>query len=281
MKKFFKLFSILCLALSTVQFGFAQASSSANKILVLPDNLQFESTNYLVYPDSSVIFASDTINNLKKTGAVESVSMCDVREVFRKNLSLRILAKNILKEFKYNYNVSFVDLKTLSRAFSTNKVLLITSTTDVQNYILRRTLWDFLNIPGATVIDPAYKVSTYVALVDVDKEEVLWQQTFHKTISANENRMIAVSFAPATEQLEKIKFYSEYVLSPLIAQIVQAKIAPPAVMSVDGNIIQQNSVKDLTQQSIIQSIQETEIKTKTFAPIRPRLRSNGVMVNDL
>lgn len=278
MKKFFKLLSIFCLVLLTAQACFALDSKIGDNLLVLPDNLQFESTNYLVYPDSSVIFASDTINLFKKTGKIESVSMHDVREKFRKNLKLQLLAKNILKEYKYNYNVSFVDLKTLAHAFSTNKVLLITSTTDVQNYILRRTVWDVLNIQGANVINPAYRLSTYVALVDVDKEEVLWQKTFHKNINSFENRIVAVSFAPATEQLEHIKFYSEYVLSPEIAGVVEAKLAPPPVMSVEGDIIQPSFGADKIPTSTL----EGGISgTKPFVPTRPRLKSNGVMVNDL
>lgn len=273
MKKFFKLFLILLFVLLTAPICFAQDN---NKVLILPDNLQFESTNYLVYPDASVIFASDVINDLKIGGKVDIVSMREVRDAFRKSVKTQLLAKNILKEYKYNYNVSFVDLKTLTKTFSTNKVLLITSTTDVQNYVLRRTVWDFLNIAGATVIDPAYKLSTYVALVDVDKEEVLWQQTYHKSINSQENRIVAVNFAPATEQLEHIKFYSENFLSPMIAGIIQSKLAPTTVTAVQGTVMPAES--DIEQ---INFLHENEIKTKSFVPTRPKLRTNGSMVNDL
>ena len=283
MNKFFKSFFILLALFLTTQICFAEEPKEY-KILVLPDSLQFSSTNYYVYPDSSIIFASDVINNLKQRGRVKIVSMTQVRDTFRKDLKLQILAKNTLKEFKYNYNVGFVDLKRLTHSFGTDKVLIITSTTDVQNFFLRRTVWDFLNIPGATVVDPAYKLSTYAVLVDVDKEEVLWQKTYHKNISSRENRMIPVSFAPAAEQLEKIKLYSEYLLAPEIAQTVENKIIPPPVIiPVEQTVAQPQailSVQSKIETKPIKAI-ESELKAKPFVPVKPRAKTNSFIINDL
>lgn len=262
----------------TVLFTAQISNAEEYKILVLPDNIQFDSTNYLVYPDSSIIFASDTINDIKKNGRVEIVSMTEVRDALRKNPHLSILTKKALKEFKYNYNISFVDFKSIAQYFSTNKILVITSQTDIQNYILKRTLWDFLNIPGATVIDPAYKLSTYVALIDVDKELVIWQNTYYKTISAMENRIIAQNFAPATEQLEKVKFYSMYYLSPEISRIVQAKVLPP-ILPMQNDIIPISNEKQLD--TIIPVPEDINFKPKMSTPIRVRQNGYGAVVNDL
>jgi len=285
MRKFFRLSLIFLSVLMTTQVCLA-LDASETKILVLPDSLQFSSTNYLVYPDSSVIFASDIINNLKISGKVQTVSMTQVRDTFRKDLKLQILAKNTLKEFKYNYNVGFVDLKRLAHSFGTDKVLIITSTTDAQNYVLRRTIWDFFNIPGATVINPAYKVSTYAVLVDVDKEEVLWQKTFHKVLSAAENRIIAVNFAPATEQLEKIKAYSANHLAPQIAAIVEYEILPKPVLPEVAkpqmvNIVQPKA--ELSVQSKIEKVEPAIIKPKALMPMTPRIikPTSSLILNDL
>ena len=106
--------------------------------------------------------------------------------------------------------------------------MLITSHIDAENYILRRTVWDFLNIAGATVVDPAYKISTYAVLVDAENSAKLWSDTYYKTISVCENRIITRGASPQTEQLQKIKDYSRY-LSPQIAQNVQLKVLPPDV----------------------------------------------------
>lgn len=275
MKKLFNLLSVLIVMLFMAQVSQAEEY----KVLVLPDNIQFDSTNYFVYPDSSVIFASDTINEIKKSGRVETVSMTEVRDALRKNAKLSILTKKALKEFKYNYNIPFVDFKSIAQCFSTNKVLVITSQTDVQNYFLRRTLWDFLNIPGATVIDPAYKMSTYAALIDVDKEQVIWQNTYYKTISSRENRIIAMSFAPATEQLEKIKFYSSYLLSPDIAKMVEISILPPPISIPQSGIVDISNQKH--SQTVIPIPEDLDLKPKTVVPIRTKQKNYGAIINDL
>src|SRR5574344_1792946 len=211
MRKFLTLF----IAIFFVCFGqVAFAKQSVHKVLVLPDDIQFDSTNYLVFPGASTMFATDVINEFHKSGLIKTISMNEVRDSLRKNTNLYVKTKSALKEFKYNYNISFVDLASIAKDFGADRVLIISSQTDVQNYFLRRTLWDFINIPGAAVIDPAYKMSTYAALIDVDKEQVLWQNTYYKNIASVENRMIATGFAPATQQLEKIKSYSLYFLSP-------------------------------------------------------------------
>lgn len=112
----------------------------------------------------------------------------------------------------------------------------MTSAIDSENYILRRTLWDFLNIPGATVVDPAYKICTYAALVDTQKNNVLWSNTFYKTISVVENRIITRGPSPQTEQLQKIRDYSR-MLCPEIAQNVQLRVLPPQVYDKETNQI--------------------------------------------
>mgnify|MGYP001805807503 CR=1 FL=1 len=277
MMRFLKFFMTLCVLFSAAQY----ANAEDYKILVLPDNIQFESTNYYVYPDTSVMFASDVINEIKKDGRVQTVSMTEIRDALRKNVHLRMLTKSALKEFKYNYNIPFVDFREIARCFSTNKILIITSQTDVQNYVLRRTIWDFLNIPGATVVDPAYKLSTYIALVDVDKEQVLWQNTYYKMISTMENRMIAQSFAPATEQLEKIKFYSQYLLSPEIARISATRILPPPIiLPQGGNVVEISNSKDKNEKIILPP-DDIELKNKMPMPIRTSPQKYGAVVNDL
>lgn len=275
MKTFLKLIFTLFLIFFSVQITKAEEY----KILVLPDNIQFDSTNYLVYPDTSIIFASDIINEIKKNGKVEIVSMAEVRDALRKNTKLKILTKNAIKEFKYNYNIPFVDFQGIAHCFGVDKILIITSQTDVQNYFLRRTLWDFLNIPGATVINPAYKLSTYAALIDVDKEIVIWQNTYYKTIDTMECRIVAQNFAPATEQLEKIKNYSMTFLSPTISSVIQSKILPPPILSPSDN-----GIVDVSSHAPIDTtptIEDIDLKPKMVAPTKKNLNNFGVIINDL
>lgn len=276
MKRFLMLLAVGFIVLIGAQISYAEEY----KVLVLPDNIQFESTNYWVYPDSSVMFASDIINEIKRDNRIQTVSMTEIRDTLRKNTKLSILTKNALKEFKYNYNIPFVDFTAIAHTFSTNKVLIITSQTDVQNYAIRRSIWDWLNVPGVSVVDPAYKLSTYAALIDVDKEQVLWQNTYYKTMSACDNRMLAVNFAPATEQLEKIKFYSSYLLSPDVAKKVESRILPPPVLTPEGNM-----VVDVSNTKVDESIapipEEADLKVKAPVVQRPNPKNYGVIINDL
>lgn len=275
MSKLFKLLVTFCFVFFITQM----AQAEEYRVLVLPDNIQFDSTNYYIYPESATVFASDTINELKKDGRIETVSMTEVRDALRKNTKLAILTKKALKEFKYNYNVPFVDFKAIARCFNTNKILVLTSQTDVQNFVLRRTLWDILNIPGATVIDPAYKMSTYAVLIDVDKELVIWQNTYYKTISSKESRILAIGFSPATEQLEKIKFYSQYFLSPTIAQIVQTKILPPPLILPSSGIV---DVSDKKTPEVVEPLPiDLDYKHKQIVPVRPGSQNNGILINDI
>lgn len=273
MNKFLKLFVCLLFIFFIAQTSWAEEY----KVLVLPDNIQFDSTNYYIYPDASVIFATDTINQIKKNGKIQTIGMSDVRDALRKNTKLNILTKKALKEFKYNYNIAFVDFKAIAHNFDTDKVLVITSQTDFQNYVLRCSPWHVLNIPGMSSIDPAYKVSTYVALIDVDKEQIIWQNTYYKNISSFDHRIIAQNFAPATEQLEKIKFYSDFLLSPHIANIVETKLLPP----VDPNKPNAGIVDVSNTQTDILPPDEPDVKSKVLVPIRQKPKTFGEMINDL
>lgn len=99
---------------------------------------------------------------------------------------------------------------------------------DTQNYITRRTLWDFLNIPGATVIDPAYRLTSQITLIDANNQIILWQENYHKLISSRENRIMTQAYSPSSEQLEKVKRYSTKFLSPQVVQETQL-----ALMKID------------------------------------------------
>ncbi len=240
MKNLLKLILILFIAI------FIQSNTyAANyKLLVLPDNIQFDTTNYLVYPDTSILFASDFINEIKKDGRISIVSTTQIRDALRKDKKIAQLTEKALREYKYNYNISFVDLRAIARYFNTNLVLLVTSQTDTQNYLMRRSVWGAINIPGTTPIDPIYKLSTYVSLVDVNQEFVIWDKTYYKKIASMEYRIIPNNFAPATEQLHKIKAYSKNDLAPLVASIVEAKILPE-MRPVDGMMKNFNTVKSI------------------------------------
>ncbi len=200
------------------------------KVLILPDNIVNEnaSLDSYIYDASAEFFADEVISILNTTDSINAPTVSETRNLLKKDSSSMLTAKSLTSRFRTSYNVDYVALKKIANKTDSRYVLLMTSYIDSENYILRRTPWDFLNIPGATVIDPAYKISTYAVLVDTNNNKKLWSDNYQKTISVCENRIITRGPSPQTEQLGKIKDYSKYVC-PQIAQNVQINVLPEDV----------------------------------------------------
>ena len=198
-------------------------------VLVLPDNIVTESLaiDSFIYNETAEFFSNEIINLLNKTDYIVSPTVSDERTLLKSNPSYMVPARDLTQKFKNSYNINYPLLKKVANVNKQQYVLLITSTLDSENYVLRRTLWDFLNIAGATVIDPAYKISTYAVLVDTKTNAVLWSNTFYKTISVVESRILTRGASPQTEQLQKIRDYSR-MLCPEIAQNVQISVLTDA-----------------------------------------------------
>lgn len=205
---------------------FANAENVEKKaVLVLPDNIVTAGTyvDSYIYDATAEFFANEIITILNKTDYIKSPNVSEERNLIKSKPAYINAAKNLMGNFKVNYNIDYAQLNKVAKINKQQYVLLLTSSIDHQNYVLRRTFWDFLNIAGATVIDPAYKISTYAVLVDTKNNSVLWSNTFYKTISVVENRIITTGPSPQTEQLQKIRDYSR-MLCPEIAQNIQINI---------------------------------------------------------
>ena len=208
------------------------------KVVVIPDNIVTEnaSLDSYIYDAASEFFADEVVNILNKTDYITAPRVSEIRHILKGRPNAMLAAKTLTERFRATYNVDYNLVKKLAANLNTRYVLLMTSYIDSENYILRRTLWDFLNIAGATVVDPAYKVSTYAVLVDTKTNNTLWSDTFYKTISVCENRIITRGPSPQTEQLQKIKDYSR-LLCPEIAQNVQSNVLPADVFAKESNQI--------------------------------------------
>ena len=230
------LFKILVVGIVLLSAQFVNAEQY--KVLVIPDNIvtENEALDAYIYNATSEFFANEVVNLLNQTDYIKAPTVSDERKLLKSNPACYIPARNLTTKFKTSYNVDFAQLKKVTAQSQAKYALLITSSIDSENYILRRTFWDFINVPGATVIDPAYKISTYAVLVDTSNNMVLWSNTFYKTISVVENRIITRGPSPQTEQLQKIRDYSR-MLCPEIAQNVQQKVLPPSVMAKESNQI--------------------------------------------
>ena len=211
---------------------------AVENILIIPDNIVAKkSIQAVIYEDCAEFFAGEVINALNNTPFIKAPTITVVREKIKSNVRLTQSTATAMKEFREGYNINYLNVKKLAQTFGVKKVMLITSSVDSKNYMLRRSVWDFMNIPGAAVIDPALKISTYAVLVDVNKDAAVWSNTYYKTISVVETRMVPVDYVQNTQQLEKIRDYSRS-LAPNIAKNIQLCVLPPSITSNKDNLIE-------------------------------------------
>lgn len=216
MKIFVKVFLLIL-------FMVAQPCFAAGpiKVLVLPDTLAKKEQDAFVYPEASELIANDIVNYLNTVKGFTAPTVSYTKKVLLSGEKSRRLTQKTMFDFKNTYNVDYMALRQMNYGFKANWILLITSNMDVQNYFLRRTVWDVLNIPGAAVVDPAMRLSTQVYLIDPNKQVILWQNNYQKLLSSRENRMIPTNFAPQTEQMEWVKRHSKMYLAPQVTQQLQ------------------------------------------------------------
>lgn len=254
------LFILICLIFNA-QATLAQIETQAPKelkVIILPDNLQLPINNFLVYPEAAELLSVDISNNLKKQKvAVPSVSM--LRNDLNKNTRLKVTSATLMESFKKTYNVDYVALKKIADNFGVDKAILITSNLDVQNYFLRRTLWDFLNIPGATVIDPAHKLTTHVVLIDTTNETVLWSNTYEKMLKRFESRTVTMDFNSTPDKINAMKLHYS-IIAPTISYNVMTKIDPNFEATVNAIITNSEANPEATQET------ETPMKTEPIVP---------------
>lgn len=208
---------------------FAMGAEKKYTVVILPDNIVTESAalDSYIYNNTAEFFSGEVINLLNKTDYIKSPTVSEERNLLKGNASYMIPARELTDRYRTTYNIDYKKLNKVANANKAQYVLMLTSTIDSENYVLRRTMWDFLNIAGATVVDPAYKISTYAALVDTKTNNVLWSNTFYKTISVVESRILTRGPSPQTEQLQKIRDYSR-MLCPEIAENVQISVLTDA-----------------------------------------------------
>ena len=207
------IFLIICTNCHAAQFN----------VLVLPADMYNDATYYMVYPKSAEIVSGEIVNYYAKNAKMSSVPINKVRAYLDRpeNSRLKKEVQQLLTEYQNNYTINFNTVQKVSSRFKTKHVLLVGCNLDTQNYITRRVIWDFLEIPNTSVIDTAYRISTNVNLIDANNQIILWNKTYQKLISSRENRIIPQQMSQGTEQLEKIKKYTINFLAPQIVQETQ------------------------------------------------------------
>ncbi len=206
-------------------------------IVPLPDTIVAPTPlDQAVYTNTAEFFTPYIVNEINKTYYMHAPTVTDVRNKIKSDYWLTKSAAKAMDDFRRYYTLDFNFTKKVANLYNTNLVLLITSTLDANNYVMRRTWWTFFEIPGSSALDPAIKINIYGVLIDTDTNMIVWSKTYQKTISTVENRIVPIGYTPQTEQLQRIKDYSVY-LAPRVAQSLQDTLLTAAQKIAEPNMI--------------------------------------------
>ena len=223
MKKFlvYVLFLIFSLFIGVPAFC---ANYPVKTVAVITDTGHRNGTNYLICGAASDIIATDIINRLNMTGRMRAPLLGDtMSKITQQNIPVYYMT--FLNEYKYNYNVDFVNLKRVTRNIPADYIVLVTSGLDVQSNFLKDTWWNKLNIPGMDPVKPTYKLTTLITLINKKNYAIEWQDLYLRDIEARNYDIGAVHFSPSYAQLAKIKKYSKN-MSEYVANIIDEKVNP-------------------------------------------------------
>ena len=212
---------LLAFCLGTETFA---SVKQVKTVAVISDVGHRNGTNYLICGAASDIIASDIVNRINYTGTMRAPLLGEtMAQITTKSIPLYYVT--FFNEYKYNYNVDFVNLKRVTKTIQADYFLMVTSGLDVQSGFLKDTWWNKLNIPGMDPVKPTYKLATLITLIDRKTYNILWQDMYVRDIEAHNYDLGIVQFSPSYSQLSKIRKYSRN-LSEYVTNAIDKEINP-------------------------------------------------------
>ena len=210
----------------------AESFAAARKvpvIAVISDSGHRNGTTYLVCGAASDIIAADIINRLNQTGRIKAPLLVEnMSKITQKNIPLYYMT--FFNDYKYNYNIDFVNLKRVTRYLNADYILMVTSGLDIQSQLFKETWWNKWGISSSEPITPTYRLTTMLTLIDKKTYSIVWQDLYQRDIKAKNMDLGVTQFSPNYPQLAKIKKYSntmsEYVVN-IVDRTVNPWIVPP------------------------------------------------------
>jgi len=208
------------------------AEDNIGTIGVLSGDGSALSPYYYIYPDAANMFAQDAINAINKGSDFKAVNLYETNKA--------VTAKNMNNGYQKSYIVDLPRLQKINKAANVDYILMITCGLDIQNYVMKGTWWNFFAVPGADVIDPKYNLITYVSLVDMSNNAIVWQNVYEQLIGAKNFNIMTVTPSPSFSQLKEIKKYSNTITQQMADNAVLYIKNPPMQDStfVRGTIVE-------------------------------------------
>jgi len=230
MKSILKIFIlILIFAANPV---FSAANSDSIPVLVLPVDFEEKKENYYAFSEASEIFAQDIIKNFNKNGKINSPDLYEIRQKFTQNADIRNLTVNALKKYKTG-NINYVSFAKISEEFSTNYVLIISSSVVTKETSVKRGIWEILDISSVFNISYPFKLETGALLIDTRNDIIMWSNVYTKNITNKAEYFTAQNYAQANAHLENLKMYSKDIISQDISQNIILRFFPKTINPID------------------------------------------------
>lgn len=134
------------------------------------------------------------------------------------------------KEYKYNYNVDFVNLKRVTANIPADYILMVTSGLDIQSQFLKETWWNKWGISASEPVVPTYRLTTMLTLIDKKDLQHCMARLVSKRFKSRKRRYcnhpVFTKLCTACKIKKYSKTMSEYVTMN-IDKTVNPWIVPP------------------------------------------------------
>jgi hypothetical protein len=198
-------------------------------VLVLPTDLFSVCDNYFCFPEPSEITANYVIHDLNNYRNISAIDLSEIRVKLYSNSDLKEKTEAMLVNFGQNDKIDFAVLKELSQEFNVKSVILISSYAITDSSIIKRDLWEVLELSSAFKITYPFNLTTTAVLTDTVNSVVMWSSKYNKTVSNSNGYFLALTQSQAACHLEKLKQYFKHNVSENISQNVFLRFFPKDV----------------------------------------------------
>ncbi len=219
---------------------FSPNAFAYERIGIVSDAILTQINPYNAYFKTPEFFLQDVRANLVKSG-ISVVSVATTQRLLT-NMGVNQYDIETLGSLQQGYDLDYALLRKICRAIGVKKLVVMTSSVDIQRDFLKNTLWNVANIQGMDVVNPTHRVSVYVAFVDVEHEIVIWEQIYAKNIRNNKFKNLDTTISSNYEGMLRLKEYSKYI-SPEISKQVRMRLIDPSYTTGPVEINRGNVVK--------------------------------------
>ena len=229
-------------------------------VVVLPVDILNVCNNYYCFPEASEILAEDIIQNFNKTDKVKSPDLYQIRAALAADAELYNTTAAVVRKYDYNSRIDYAGLKQIARAFDAKSVLLVSSVVVSNNGLVKRSIWEVLEISSAFDIEQSYNLESGAVLLDNVNDVVMWSGNY-KRILGEKSGFIARNASQANSKLDTLRMYFSDMIAKDIAQNVILRFFPKTINPLEQE--QKTDKKEIYKDGSMLRFEKTLPKQKT------------------